>query len=102
MRCNSIVLNLIVETEKTGGQLSLRVPYHLLVDLHLLVARNRIASPEVWLKGLLGRAEEFGKQWVAGGGTNHAVSVGAARFPQYGPTTVDHLEIQEGAPEADP
>ena len=100
LRLNSIVLNLIIETEKTGGQLSLRITHLLLVDLHLLVARNRIASPEVWLKGLLGGAGEFGKQWVAGGVGNHTVTIGATGLPQNVPTSVEHLEIQERAAEA--
>ena len=54
----------------------------------------------MWLKGLLRAAEEFGRQWVAGSFSNHAVSVGATRFPQDVPLSVQHLEIQERAAEA--
>jgi len=54
----------------------------------------------VWLKGLLGGAGEFGKQGVAGGVSNHTVTIGATRLPQNVPTSVEHLEIQERAAEA--
>src|SRR4029453_18728114 len=96
-------------TEKSRGQLALRILGQFLIDLHLILARDLLKMWLIMLLLLLGRhhpTRRFPKIFAPHGMAlrvnEDALRVRAPRGPQGQAVLIEHGKLDERPPEADP